>query len=174
MSIIVISRTYLTLLKVRDAIQSHTCANICPSEVCVFERERLKAGTDVQFTTFSTLSSFRIQAGLCRSETVAAGTSLQIFSVINLCVQMRLTLWFSRAESAQRCAMYACVQVIGFVYTVWYKWVFKETVHPEINIVIIYSPSSMQTYMTFFLSFIECILCICLCCKSKYWAVAAQ
>ncbi len=30
--------------------------------------------------------------------------------------------------------MHLCLQVIGFVYIVWYKWVFKETVHPEINI----------------------------------------
>ncbi len=77
----------------------------------------------------------------------------QIFSVINLCVQMRLTLWFSRAESAQRCAMYACVQVIGFVYTVWYKWVFKETVHPEINIVssFIHPLVNANLWLSFFL-----------------------
>ncbi len=170
MSIILISRTYLTLLKVRDAIQSHTCANICPSEVCVFERERLKVkgpcsgseGWDgcAVHNILYTLEFQYPSRFMSESETVAAGTSLQIFSVINLCVQMRLTLWFSRAESAQRCAMYACVQVIGFVYTVWYKWVFKETVHPEINIVssFIHPLVNANLYDSFF----ECILTFCL------------
>lgn len=109
---------------------THEYTIICRSKVRVFERESpvkmLCLGSDrcdgcAVPQHFLQSPEFLYLYHLCWSETITDGARFQISSVLNLCTQMRLTLWFSRAESLHKvvqCAMHLCLQFIVFVYIV--------------------------------------------------------